>query len=203
MKKAILLLLITSVLWSLGGCSKDATLATALDQLPQVTTTGANTAGYIINGKILIPKNGSASFAGSSYGLRLNYGGNFYPDKNDFWQLHISNNKDSENNFGIVLYIKNMNSGNGIYNINQSNGQLSSSFNINQIIAGIKTNGLLNTYYSSNDSGAINITRSDLGYGIAIFSGTFSCTLYNKDNTSETIQVTDGRFDINVATLNQ
>ncbi|MCQ4156075.1 DUF5025 domain-containing protein [Riemerella anatipestifer] len=34
-------------------------------------------------------------------------------------------------------------------------------------------------------------------------SGTFSATLYNEDNPSEKIQITDGRFDINAKTLNQ
>ena len=70
------------------------------------------------------------------------------------------------------------------------------------IIVGIKVNGVNKTYWSSTNSGIIKITRSDLATGISIYSGTFSCTLYNKDNPSETIQVTDGRFDINVATLN-
>lgn len=35
-----------------------------------------------------------------------------------------------------------------------------------------------------------------------IISGTFSATLYNKDNSSEKIQITDGMFDINNETLN-
>ena len=41
------------------SCSKDNSIETPADQLPPITTTGANTAGCIINGKILIPKNGS------------------------------------------------------------------------------------------------------------------------------------------------
>ena len=57
------------------------------------------------------------------------------------------------------------------------------------------------TYYSSSNSGIIKITRSDLAYGISIYSGTFHCTLYNKDNPSETIQIIDGRFDFNSLTL--
>jgi hypothetical protein len=65
-------------------------------QLPPITTTGANTAGCIINGKVLIPKNGSQAFGGLAlYGLNFNAGNNFWPTKNDYWQLEIANKKDS------------------------------------------------------------------------------------------------------------
>ena len=201
MKKTILIL---ATIFLVASCTKnDDEPTTPLDQLPAITTTGANTAGCLIDGKVLTPKNGSSSFAGTPFGLKLNYGGNFYPDKNDFWQLSIANNENNDNNFGIVLYIKNLSLGNDIYKIDQSNGELSMSFNINQIIAGIKTNGVNKTYWSSINSGQIIISRSDLAYGVAIFSGTFNCTLHNKDNIAETIQITNGRFDINALTLNK
>ena len=73
--------------------------------------------------------------------------------------------------------------------------------NNNQIIAGIKENGIQKIYWSGNNSGTITITRFD--YFNGIYSGIFSFTLYNNDNPTETINITDGRFDINVATLNQ
>jgi hypothetical protein len=199
MKHALLTLLIVFF----TGCSKDNSTPTVTDQLPAATTTGANTAGCIINGNILIPKNGSASFIGTPYGLELIKGNNFWPDKNDYWQLEIANNKDVDNNFGLVLWVKNMSTGNGDYIINQSNGELDSNGpSSNQIIAGVKKNGINKTYYSSVNSGVIKITRSDLSVGVSIYSGTFNCTLYNKDNPSDIIQVSDGRFDINNLTLN-
>ena len=84
----------------------------------------------------------------------------------------------------------------------QSNGELNSGGPLNnQVIAGINKNGVSKTYYSSPNSVIIKITRSDLAYGIAIFSGTFSCTFYNKDILAELIQITDGRFDINGLTI--
>ena len=198
MKKFFLILLTT---FSLICCNKDED-KTPIEQLPPATTTGANTAGCIINGKIIIPKNGTPDFIGTPYGLRLSVGINFWPNKNDYWQLEIANKNDS-NTGGIILWVKNMFTGNGDYIVGQSNGELNSDGpNNNQIIVGIKVNGVNKTYWSSTNSGIIKITRSDLATGISIYSGTFSCTLYNKDNPSETIQVTDGRFDINVATLN-
>ncbi|CAM4067838.1 putative lipoprotein [Flavobacterium branchiophilum] len=200
MKKQILTLVATLLLFS---CSKDSAPETPADTLPPATTTGANTAGCYINGKLLIPKNGSPSFSGTPYGLKYYYGGNFWPNKNDYWQLQISNNKDSNNNFGVVLWIKNMSTGNGDYLVGQSNGELYSlGPNNNQIFAGITENGVNKTYWSGQNAGIIKITRSDLGVGISIYSGTFNCTLYNKDNPTEIIQITDGRFDFNSLTLN-
>jgi hypothetical protein len=200
MKKTILTFL--TILF-LASCSKDNATETPADTLPAATTSGANTAGCYINGKLLIPKNGSPSFSGIPYGLKYDYGGNFWPNKNDYWQLQISNNKDSNNNFGVVLWIKNMSAGNGDYIVGQSNGELNDNGpNNNQIIAGIKSNGVNKTYWSGQNAGIIKITRSDLGVGISVYSGTFSCTLYNKDNPSEIIQITDGRFDFNSLTLN-
>ncbi len=195
-------LLVLLFILVLSACTKND--ATPQDQLPPATTIGANTAGYYINGELLIPKNGSQAIGGSpNYGLYQRQGNSFWPNKNDYWGIDISNKKDFEN-LSVFVWIKNMQTGIGDYIIGQSNGELHSNGpNNNQIFAYIKKNGVLNTYYSSNNSGIIKITRSDLGYGIAIFSGTFNCTLYNKDNPSETIQITNGRFDINALTLNQ
>ena len=97
-----------------------------------------------------------------------------------------------------------MSSGNGDYIVDQSNGELYiDGPNNNQIIAGIKKDGINKTYYSSPNSGIIKITRSDLGMGVSLYSGVFNATLYNKDNPAEKIQITDGRFDINGLTLNK
>ena len=197
MRTRILLLL-----FAFTSCSKDNNNSTQ-DILPPISTIGENTAGCIINGKVLIPKNGSQAFGGPGlYGLKKSQGNNFWPNKDDYWQLEIANKRDP-NSAGIILYLRNMSIGNGDYIVNQSNGELYvDGPNNNQIIAGIKENGVNKTYWSSSNSGTIKITRSDLAYGISIFSGTFSCTLYNKDNPSEIIQITEGRFDINGLTLN-
>lgn len=177
---------------------------TPQDQLPEATTIGANTAGCLINGKVLIPKNGSQAIGGTpAYGLNYYYGNNFWPNKNDYWQLEIANKKDSKTS-GIILWIKNMQNGNGDYLVGQSNGELySDGPSNNQIIASVTTDGINKTYYSSDNSGVIKITRSDLGYGISIYSGIFNCVLYDKDSPSELIHITEGRFDFNSLTLNK
>jgi len=188
---------------TLTACSKDDNNENQQDQLPPITTSGANTAGCIINGKVLIPKNGSQTIGGSpNYGMNVSAGINFNEPiiGDDYWQLEIANKKDP-NGAGIILWIKNMQMGVGDYIVNQSNGELyEDGPNNNQIIAGITVNGVHKTYWSGTNAGIIKITRFDYTNGIR--SGIFNVTLYNKDNPSETIQVTDGRFDLNIATLN-
>ncbi len=188
-----------------ASCSKkedEPQLQTPQDQLPAITTSGANTAGCIINGKVIIPKNGSQAIGGPKiYGLNINAGNNFNAPiiGDDYWQLEIANKKDP-NGAGVILYIRNMENGIGDYLINQSNGELyMDGPNNNQIIAGIRENGIVKTYWSALNAGNIKITRFD--YLNGIYSGIFSCTLYNKDNATEIVQITDGRFDINLLTL--
>ncbi len=53
---------------------------------------------------------------------------------------------------------------------------------------------LVNVSKSSVTSGIINITWID--FQNKVMSGTFNAILSNKDNPSEKIQVTEGRFDI-------
>ncbi len=98
MKTSILLLL-----FALSSCSKDNNNNVIQDQLPPITTIGANTAGCIINGKVLIPKNGDSSFAGTPYGLQFYAGNNFWPNKDDYWQLKIAKADSSHKcNFFLI-----------------------------------------------------------------------------------------------------
>jgi hypothetical protein len=185
------------------SCTKTET-PTPQDTLPPITQVGANTAGCIINGKVLIPKNGSQAIGGSpAYGLTTGAGINFHSPiiGDDYKYIQIQNLKDMGGD-GIYVHFNDMTKGVGTYIVGQSNGQYFDDGPSNpQIIANTYDGvNIGKTYYSSPNSGIINVTRFD--YPNGIYSGTFSCTLYNKDNPNETIQVTDGRFDINVATLN-
>ena len=54
-------------------------------------------------------------------------------------------------------------------------------------------------YYSFENFGTINITRLDTTN--TIISGTFQLKVQNKDNPDDTIEITEGRFDINWTTL--
>ena len=200
MKTTILLLFLT-----LSSCSKDKTEDTPKDQLPPITTIGANTAGCIINGKVLIPKNGTQAIGGSPvYGLTTGAGNDFHPPiiGDDYKYFKIANLKEVGGDV-IYIHINDMTLGIGDYSIGQSNYEYyGDGPNNPQIIVNLY-DGVNpgKTFLSSANSGIITITRFD--YINGIYSGIFSCTLYNKDIPSETIQVTNGRFDINIATLNQ
>ena len=54
-------------------------------------------------------------------------------------------------------------------------------------------------YCSIENGGTLKITKYDDINGI--YSGLFSCTVQNKDNPNERIEITEGRFDINGYTL--
>ena len=49
-------------------------------------------------------------------------------------------------------------------------------------------------YLSYSNSGSINFTKISLSEGI--YSGTFEVKLKNKNNDTDIIEITDGRFDI-------
>ena len=197
MKKTIFLL---SIIF-LTSCSKDNTTEIPQDQLPPITTAGVNTAGCIINGKVIIPKNTVNSTSGfTSYGLNVLRGTNFnnIPYGNDYFSIKFANLSDGGNSYWIYIHLNNLNNGVGNYNVGQSNAEFYSDASNNpQILVRETYNNVSGkTFLSSPNSGTINITRFD--FQNSVISGTFNAILYNQSNTSEIIQVTDGRFDIKI-----
>ena len=198
----LLLIIVTAITCDRNTSNNDQS---SQDQLPAATQTGANTAGCYINGKLLVPKNGSQSIGGSpAYGLISGAGNNFHPPTigDDYKYFRIANLKDNDGN-ELYIHINNMSQGLGEYIIGQSNGEyFPINNNVPHIIAHIRdSDNLIHTYYSSDNSGKITITRFD--YYAGIYSGTFFVTLYNKENPTKKAQITEGRFDVNIATLNK
>jgi len=190
---------------TLTACSKDDNNENQQDQLPPITTSGANTAGCYINGKLLIPKNGINSLSGYPvYGLTTGAGVNFNAPiiGDDYWYIDIANLKNKDYGYWIYVHINDMSMGVGNYIVGQSNSEFfADGPNNPEIIVRETYNGVSGkTFLSSSNSGTVTITRFD--YPNGIYSGIFNATLYNENNPSEIIQVTDGRFDINLATLN-
>ena len=183
----------------LSACTKND--AAPQDQLPPATRIGANTAGCYINGELLVPTNGINPISGSpSFGLEYVVGPHFGATLgNDYFSLWIANRKNKT----LYIHLPTLINGIGNYNIGQSNGDIGiDGPNNPDILVFIKNlDNKYKTFYSSNNAGVISITRFD--YPNKIYSGTFNCTLYNKDNSSEIIQITNGRFDINGITLNR
>jgi hypothetical protein len=202
MKKTILIL---ATILMLTSCSKnDDTPAIPEDQLPAITATGANTAGCLINGKVLIPKNGINSLSGStSNGLETSRGVNFNnaPYGGDYFSMKFANLNDKGKNYWIYIHLNNLTTGIGAYTVGQSNGEFFNlaSNNPQIIVRETLDNVSGKTFISGVNSGSINITRFDFNtlYN-SIISGTFNAILYNKDNSEEKIQVTEGRFDLKI-----
>ena len=201
--KNIIFTFLTIIL--LFSCSKkDDIPQPPKDKLPEATAVGANTAGCYINGKLLIPKNNDQAIGGPLiYGLWYNRGNNFgNPIFNDYFAISIENHRDLDGD-EIYIHFKQMVQGVGTYTLGQSNGnRYTASPNNNHVVLerGVKS-GNVQTYLSNPTSGSIEITRFD--WVSKIISGTFTFSLYNVNNSSDVIQVTDGRFDINLVTLNK
>ena len=117
--------------------------------------------------------------------------------------FRISNLKNQGIGYSIYVHLNSLTNEVGIYNIGQSNDLFFVDGPNNPQIIVSEVNGNVSTgkrYLSSPNSGVIKITRFD--YPNKIISGTFSCNLNSNQNANDIIQVTDGRFDINLVTLN-
>jgi len=170
----------------ISSCGRGSGDSTPPETLPPATQNGANTAGCYVNGTLLLPKNGSQSIGGSpKYGLDLNSIGNDY-------YIDI---KNWENGNHLYLFIKNLTTV-GNYPVLQSGGVATPNTQNNTQML-LQCNG--NTFISADNAGTVEVTN----FSYPLFSGKYSAILYNKTNPSETIQITEGRFDINRQTLNQ
>lgn len=177
------------------SCSKDNSIETPADQLPPITTTGANTFGVTINGKVCTPRDGSGSIAGGS-GRR---GVILRGDSAFTWNEFDIVNGDISVNFKMIIHMHPLATVGRII-LQQSNFQDGiDSTPFPHIYFKIFDNNISNyAYYGSvANEGEINITRLDNG----IVSGNFKGKFVRYDNPNEFITITDGRFDINSITL--
>ena len=179
------------------NCSSDN--ETLNDQLPAITTTGARTAGCVINGKVLIPKDGINSLSGNEVqGLKTVVGINFFEPVlgGDYYSFSIANLKEKGNSYTIYVHLNNLLNGIGEYEVGPSNGEyFVDNASTPYIIVRETQNGVSGkTFTSGENSGTITVARFD-----SILSGIFSATVYNKDDVSEKFEITDGRFDFKIS----
>jgi hypothetical protein len=192
-------LLFCTLAITLASCDNNDDASSCESSLPPATTTGANTFGACINGKLLIPRSG-----GGSFGTRLDaasfYGG--YPNSTDYYELDIRDLISTKLS-SIFIHLHNVDAnGLGSYTINESNGQRNiDGFNhtyLNCRVFDDKT-GLYQNYRSFEESGIIQITHYNLNN--RLISGTFNGNVVNSANPSDTIHIKQGRFDLNWRTL--
>ena len=188
--------LITLVCLSLlQGCSKDDSFTPSL---PAATQTGANTFGCYVDGKLLTPRDGTGTFNSPDYGMRF-WGS---PSGNSDSELAIRDFKSGTGGLLDIHIAEFHDNGEGVFSIRESNCQ-----------DGIDANPTINIrcrlwnessqtykwYCSIDNTGSLIITRYD--YNNRIVSGTFNCTAQNRDDATDIIEITQGRFDINWNTL--
>ncbi|MFN4764550.1 hypothetical protein ACKGJN_15580 [Gillisia sp. Q332] len=178
MKAAINLLLLILFL-SINSCSKQDNCENPVDCLPPVTQTGANIAGCLVNGEILLP---SGKSLGSGSVLHSQY---VYYQNEYIFSITI---RDRDNNRLVQVRSGNIKLAEGekYTLIEESDSNFSGVYIIGGAGSGI---GYLTTQQESGEFEIIKLDESK-----NIISGTFWFDAINNDG--EIVQVREGRFDV-------
>lgn len=170
------------------------------EQLPPITQTGANTFGAIVDGRLFVPK-GTISFnplGSRNKELGVFVGSDFF-DKNgdDKWFITTFNSEDNPRTY-IYIYLPTLLNSPTDFVINKSDGSERNDLSNAHIYCLINKGEF--QYLSFENSGVLNFSKIDIVNGL--YSGTFSAKLKSKDNENDVIEIKEGRFDINLNTVN-
>jgi hypothetical protein len=193
--KTIYILLIALLVTT---CDSDDTVDPA-SLLPPITMTGENTFGCLIDGKFFRPRDGRSTINSDNKGLRV------VQTETDNWEIHVFDRK-SEKSGSLILHLENLeNLELGNYIVSESNGLRGIDGNNNNYIhANFYKNGQYNNYLSFYNSGNVVISKKDYSpNNYHIFSGTFQVKLVNIHNTQDTLNISLGRFDLELGTVQQ
>lgn len=161
-------------------------------KLPPITQSGENTFGCYVDGKLLIPREGDGTFNTRDRGMI------FWGSPSETYNEISVIDYKSGNGGRIDIHIEEFDEkGEGIFTINESNCEkgLDANHNINIRVRWLdKDTQAYKWYCSIEDGGELEITRYD--FENFIVSGTFSCKMANRDDPSDIIEVTEGRFDL-------
>ncbi len=193
-----LLTLCTAFLLTACACTKNSK-PILNEPLPPATQTGANTFGCTLNGQVFVP-NKAIGNTMPEFAIRV-YG--YYENTSNYSKrIYARRGYHPINILWIDIYIYQINLKNvDIYILGNAIAESSTyeqPFN-NYILCQAKNKASKWVLYSSYDnSGKITITRWDKDN--MILSGTFSGKLKAIEG-DEIIEIKDGRFDINLKTL--
>ena len=198
--------LFTTLFWGsllfLVSCSNKSDYQPFVPSLPPITQSGANTFGCYIDGVLLTPRDGTGGLYGTPKGMVFSGSG----DPPNYTYNEIRTQDYTGETGGILrIHITDLHqNGEGTFTINESNCQngldANISINLNCRIYDA-TAQIFKWYCSIENAGTLRITRYDLDN--RILSGTFSCTMQNRDHPNERIEITQGRFDIKWDTLDE
>jgi Family of unknown function (DUF6252) len=163
------------------SCKKD------ISELPPAPQTGANTFGCKIDGVFWAPQ----SFAGTnaSNKLEARYGGN-----NGVF-INARNFSSSPTETEFEIYLNNL-TGPGVYNLNTATGIFPGQTASYAYYVKRKITPLNEWITNAQNTGTVEITKSDKVNGI--LSGSFSFTGSVLSGTASVLNVTEGRFDVKV-----
>ncbi|UKN00235.1 DUF6252 family protein [Paracrocinitomix mangrovi] len=163
---------------SLIACKKDKQTTEVVKQLPEATQIGANTFGCKINGEVFLPK-------GNIYYWGIDYP-KYYTSSGRLW-IRIRNISDYENWIYMHIHVSE-----GIFNTGSHNLSLDDSYAPYKEL--IEDAPDYEYIIDTTSNYQVNITRIDTEENIVSGQFEFTC-LYPP--TSDTIKVTEGRFDLN------
>ena len=155
-------------------------------KLPPETQEGKNTFGCKINGKNWVPT-GQAGSGGFRKILAVNEGF-FQIGVDPTFYLYIRTYKEDES---VQLFARNVTKP-GTYPLiylTETAPNAVRPLNYGAVLYGTTEYVTTNTY-----KGVIHVSKADTLTGI--IAGTFEFTAVNRTNSSKTIRVTDGRFDV-------
>lgn len=198
MKKNKLLCLIAIL--QITACSFPKNTLQEKETLSNVTQTGANTLSCLFENTLFIPSKSKALGFGTNLGKPLPAIGIGQFHKNtEHSSFSIRAKGYSPNLVTLRLFIYQLPTlGVGSYTLNEGGEDYISKHSYIYLLGKSPNTGKWTKYYSYKDSGNISITRKDDDNNI--FSGTFSGKLTNEEET-ETVEVTQGRFDINISKI--
>jgi len=165
----------------LSTCSKDK--LSPLEQLPPITSKGANTFGCLVNGEAVIFTNPKEI----SYGLKADYDslGELPLDSNDMWLVF-------ENKSHIVNLFLNNPLVDSIWSLNFNTGIYPSILNPQSYI-------MIDSKISSSSTGGF-FKSNFLKKTLPLFSGTFEFECL-QPKACGTLKVTNGRLDLDLRDL--
>ena len=155
----------------------------------------ANTFGCYIDGNLLTPRDGTGTIGGVGAQKGMRY--SVSPSSRNYHEIYIDDRKSEKGGLLRIHIIGLYQNEEDTYTINESNcqGNLDSLITTNIYCRVYDYNAQIFKWYCSiENAGVLTITRYDLENRIV--SGTFSCTLQNRDDPTEQIEITQGRFDI-------
>ncbi|WP_299618882.1 hypothetical protein [uncultured Tenacibaculum sp.] len=182
------------VAFALFSCSSDD--ISEQDQLPPISQTGENTMGCLVNGEVFIPKD-KTGFSGvggdKPKGITVIKGSNL--PQYEYFSIALNNYEG----IYIYLYIAKESPLEETYVFSDSPGVAASldkpDYNHS---FGLIYDSKLTSY---QNSGSITFTKADSENGL--YAGIFNLKLKNTENEKDIIEITEGRFDLDLKTLNQ